>query len=61
MKQKGLLVSDASLQVKLAKYVSKQVLFKSGRDKFHISARGMFFFSLKMNYDGTEEDYIMQK
>jgi hypothetical protein len=59
MKKKGVQISDASLQVKLAKYVSKKFLIKSGRDQFHISERGLFFFSLKRKYDGKEEDYTM--
>lgn len=57
MKQERVQVSDVSLQVKLAKYVSKQYLSKHGRDHFYISQRGMKFFELAPLYSGEEEDY----
>ena len=61
IRDKGLRISDLSLQVKLAKYVSKNYLFKNGRDQFHISSSGIDFFSLKQSYDGSEEDYMNQQ
>ena len=61
MLDKGLIISNPSLQVKLAKYVSKNYLLKNGRDKFQVSSAGIKFFNLKAHYDGSEEDYMTNK
>ena len=57
MRRENLRLSDTSLQVKLARYVSKGFLSKNGRDAFKVSERGDIFFKVPILYQGEEEDY----